>query len=158
MLLAELEEKRSIQKIQIDAKIQKAIDRRVEVVADGVKEKKALDDMVADKKLQIDENVRIDKLKSGERMQRATRAVGSNGKGSKGEEGQDPSKAGLLLNTSATSTTPAPAVGAVSLDVAPGYSPTLQPCGPNSRPCHACQHVASNPDTRDDDPDLHRTS
>ena len=39
--LAELEEKRVFEKNRIDAKIQKTIDRSVEVVAGGVKEEKA---------------------------------------------------------------------------------------------------------------------
>ena len=39
-VLAELEEKRSIQKTHIEAKIQKAIDRRVEIVAGGSRRRK----------------------------------------------------------------------------------------------------------------------
>ena len=106
--LAELEEKRVFEKNRIEAKIQQAIDRRVEVVAGGIKEKKALDEMIADKKLQIDENVRMISSKAEEECKELRDQLEALEKEVKVRKDKLQAQAGLLLNTSATSTTPPP--------------------------------------------------
>lgn len=119
--LAELEEKRSIQKVQIEAKIQKAMARGVEVVADAAKEKKALDDFVALKKIQIDENVETIRSKAENECSELREQLDAMEKEVKERKANIQEEAGILRSTSAASTTPAPAMGSVSLDVAPGY-------------------------------------
>ena len=118
---AELEEKRSLQKIQIEAKIQKAIDRQVEIFANGVKEKKALDDYVAGQKQKIDENVRSIRTEAENECKVLREQLDAMEKEVRERKAKIQERAGILLSTSATSTAPAPAVGAVSIDVAPGY-------------------------------------
>ena len=74
-----------------------------------------------DQKLQIDENVRLISSKVEDECNELREQLEAMEKEVKDRKATIQAKAGILLSTSATSTTPAPAVGAVSLEVAPGY-------------------------------------
>ena len=113
--------------MQIKATIPKNIDHRVETVANGVKGKTALDGMVIDRKLQIDENVELISNKSGDEGKKLREQLEAMEKEVKERKATIQAKAGNLPNTPAASTTPAPTVGAVSLEVAPGpfYTPAM---------------------------------
>ena len=118
--LAELEQKYHSQKQQVEANIQETIDQREETVRNGHKGKKALDDMVIDKKLQIDENVELivkNFEDEGKELREHLEALETYVNERKAAI---QSKVASTMPTSAASTMQAPTAGAVSLEIAPG--------------------------------------
>ena len=77
--------------------------------------------MVINRKLQIDENVRLISSKAENECNELREQLEAMEKEVKERKATIQAKAGTLLNTSASSSTPAPVVGAVSLEVASGY-------------------------------------
>ena len=119
-VLAELETKRAQEREKMEAKLSKVMARQTEVVSNGEKEKKSIDDRAAEQKLKIDQNVQQINDRCHQEQQELRDGIDAMEKEAKRRMDDVQASAKLLQNTVATSAATLPTSGAVSMEVAPG--------------------------------------
>ena len=119
--LAEIKEKGGKEEAQLKERLDKIIQKRIQIVQDGEKRKKDIQEEMADKLKQTDENVRTRQEQAEKEEADIRKEMEILEKELKGRESSIQAKAGpLLTNTTPPSNTPASSAAGVMMEVAPG--------------------------------------